>query len=172
MRKRKGLLEPSIRKNPSTSLPLTMTLGFHNLFRLDFGQKSNIPAIVRSIFSTLVRLKRQMKENEEKKGAFRTKYPKKPFHFSATHRDSRLSQLTLHICEVAFLSKPFIFVSSRYLQNFYSIKIYPFLMLYINGIKFQDHQGFFWEKKFLSVKKKVFAQGVFTNYVYVGGQKN
>jgi hypothetical protein len=42
-----------------------------------------------------------MKENE--KGAFRTKYPKKPFHFSATHHDSRLSQLGLHICEVAFL---------------------------------------------------------------------
>ena len=149
MRKRKGLLEPSIRKNPSTSLPLTMTYGFHNLFRFHFGQKSNIPSTVRSIFSTLVRLKRQMKENEEKKGAFRTKYPKKPFHFSATHRDSRLSQLTLHICEIAFLSKPFIFVFSRYLQNFYSIKVYPFLMLYINGIKFQDHQGFFWEKKFL-----------------------
>ena len=56
-----------------------------------------------------------MKENEEKKGAFRTKYPKKPFHFSATHRDSRLSQLTLHICEVAFLLKPCIFAFSGYL---------------------------------------------------------
>ena len=71
-----------------------------------------------------------MKENEEKKLAFRTKYPKKPFHFSATHRDSRLSQLTLHICEVAFLLKPCIFAFSGYLQNFYSIKVYSFFMLY------------------------------------------